>query len=423
MAPGCRVGAAMSETRLDRLVRLSTDVGQFVRVVVIGAEGSTPRGTGTEMLVFAGSLEGTIGGGALEFEAVTRARRMLELAAETGTQCSSCRGADERLVRPSKMNIVSPPLSSSPGLDHWHREIASFPLGPALGQCCGGFVRVMLERWEAGETCGLGGRVGQAGSDPLPMSWYDECGRGGRKAGQVVLAARLVLTPLVSGPQPLPVVDRDQLAALPIPVGVGRSAARMLSGERPVATTLVRGSNGVPDWLIEPADDHRHQLTIYGAGHVGRAIVRVMAELPFDIGWVDTSAERFAGAQAFGATPVIANDPAAYASAAPPRGFHLVLTYSHPLDLAICHALLARNDFAFLGLIGSATKRARFIRRLADAGVAPAAIARLTSPIGIASLAGKSPAVIAIAVAAQLVEIAEQMTQARTSEQHAGTAS
>ena len=82
------------------------------------------------------------------------------------------------------------------------------------------------------------------------------------------------------------------------------------------------------------------------------------------------------------------------------------MTYSHALDLAICHAVLRRGDFGHLGLIGSATKRARFLKRLAELGIPPAMLSRLTCPIGVPGLGGKEPSTIAISVAAQLAQLA-----------------
>ena len=85
-------------------------------------------------------------------------------------------------------------------------------------------------------------------------------------------------------------------------------------------------------------------------------------DLPFAVTWVDTSAGRFPERIPAHAKAEVAPDPAAFAGGAAADAFHLVLTYSHALDLAICHSLLRRGDFRFLGLIGSATKRARFLQ-------------------------------------------------------------
>jgi xanthine dehydrogenase accessory factor len=103
-------------------------------------------------------------------------------------------------------------------------------------------------------------------------------------------------------------------------------------------------------------------------------------------------------------TTVATADPGAVALSASDGALHLVMTYSHPLDLAICHAVLKRGNFRFLGLIGSQTKRARFIKRLRELGHGEEALSRLTCPIGIPTLPGKEPAIIAISVAAQLLQ-------------------
>jgi xanthine dehydrogenase accessory factor len=151
----------------------------------------------------------------------------------------------------------------------------------------------------------------------------------------------------------------------------------------------------------EPAPDR--QAIVYGAGHVGRALVAALAPLPFRVVWADARAGACADAPAgvdVHETPL----PEAVAEAAEPGALHVVLTHSHALDLEIVAAVTAR-EFGFCGLIGSATKRALFRRKLAERGVARGAIARLTCPIGLLGLRDKRPAVIASSVAAQLLQV------------------
>jgi len=134
--------------------------------------------------------------------------------------------------------------------------------------------------------------------------------------------------------------------------------------------------------------------------------VRVLEDLPFTVTWVDTSAGRFpAGIPPYAKAEVVA-DPAAFAGGVEADAFHIVLTYSHALDLAICLSLLERGDFRFLGLIGSATKSARFLKRLSDLGIPDGQLTRLTCPIGLPGIGGKEPTMIALSVAAQLVQLA-----------------
>lgn len=153
--------------------------------------------------------------------------------------------------------------------------------------------------------------------------------------------------------------------------------------------------------------DARPPVWIWGAGHVGRALVGVLAPLgAFDITWIDTSADRFPAQVPEGVSVVPTAEPALLMARAPKAARHFVMTYSHELDLALCHAGLTRG-FASLGLIGSATKWARFRTRLGALGHTTEAIAQITCPIGDPGL-GKHPQAIAVGVVAGLLSRAEQ---------------
>lgn len=147
-------------------------------------------------------------------------------------------------------------------------------------------------------------------------------------------------------------------------------------------------------------------LQLHGGGHVGRALVATLVSLPCTIDWIDSRPDGF--------PPVIRCGPATIrigrmdapeeaVAQAPADTRFLVMTHSHALDFAICSAILRRPDAGFIGLIGSRTKRARFISRWRAAGIGEAAIDRLTCPIGVPGVVDKRPEVIAIAVAAQLL--------------------
>jgi xanthine dehydrogenase accessory factor len=283
--------------------------GAVARVVVAGHDGSSPREPGAEMLVWADGQSGTVGGGTLEFEAVGRARALL--ARRGGT------------------------------------VVERIPLGPALGQCCGGAVSLVTHVVDA------------AALDAV--------------AGQAVVATGL-------GEMPLAV--RRMLAA-----------AR---GQGVVAAALVDG------WLVEPVAVPARQIWVWGAGHVGRALVSVLAPLPgVAVTWVDTGEARFPEVVPEGVVPVWAADVAGLVAHAPTGAEHLIVTYSHALDLELCHRLLGRG-FGFCGLIGSATKWARFRSRLAALGHSVGAIETITCPMGDVTL-GKHPQAIAVGVAVQIL--------------------
>ena len=287
--------------------------GPFLRVLVAETQGSTPREAGAAMLVGADWAEGTIGGGALEFEAMARAREIL------------ARGGPGRLER--------------------------IALGPARGQCCGGAVTLAYEALAAETVAGL-----------APGIWARPV--AGASAGEM-------------------------------PLGVRRALARVRDrGEAPAL--LIEG------WLLEAVAAPARALWIWGAGHVGRALVSVLAPLPrLAISWADSGAERFPETIPAGVTPLIAANPAELVALAPRAADHLVLTYSHALDLELCHRLLG-HGFGSLGLIGSATKWARFRARLAGLGHDSAQISRIACPIGDPTL-GKHPQAIAVGVASALI--------------------
>ncbi len=242
-----------------------------VVVEVAAARGSVPREAGTRMLVAAGEVQGTIGGGHLELRAIADARALLQ-------------GRDI----PRRQHVA---------------------LGPSLGQCCGG-------------------------------------------------ALDLQFTPLADA----------QAHTWPMPAP-------------------------------------RFTLQLYGAGHVGRAIVRLLATLPCQVQWIDERESEFPADPLPTNIQYVCVEPVqAEVAKAPPGAFYLVLTHSHDLDLALAQAILARGDFAFFGLIGSKTKRARFERRLIERGFDATTVSRMVCPIGLPGITGKAPEVIAVAVVAQLLQ-------------------
>lgn len=176
------------------------------------------------------------------------------------------------------------------------------------------------------------------------------------------------------------------------------------------ALTLLDGpldAQALADW---PQPAPLFTLQLYGAGHVGRAIVALLAGIDCRVMWIDERDEAFP-AEADAALPphierLCVEPAAAEVQAAAPGSLALIMTHSHDLDLAICDAALRSDALAWVGLIGSATKRARFERRLLDRGVAPARVAALACPIGVPGIPGKQPAVVAVAVVAQLLQVA-----------------
>ncbi len=157
------------------------------------------------------------------------------------------------------------------------------------------------------------------------------------------------------------------------------------------------------DW---PEATPRFRLQLYGAGHVGRAIVHLLAQVPCQVQWIDERESEFPPGPLPAHIEQLCVEPVqAEVALAAPGSHFLVLTHSHALDLALAEAILKRGDFAWFGLIGSATKRARFRSRLMHQGLPEALLDRMTCPIGLPGITGKEPGVIAASVVAQMLQV------------------
>ncbi|MEO8298383.1 MAG: xanthine dehydrogenase accessory protein XdhC [Burkholderiales bacterium] len=162
-----------------------------------------------------------------------------------------------------------------------------------------------------------------------------------------------------------------------------------------------------------PQPEPRFFLQLYGAGHVGRAVVRLLGDIDCEVQWIDERESEFPELALPGHIERVCVEPVeAEVAEAPPGACYLVLTHNHDLDLRITEAILRRGDFAFCGLIGSATKRARFVHRFEERSIAAAVLERLCCPIGLAGIDGKEPAVIAVAAVAQLLQLPAALQQA-----------
>jgi xanthine dehydrogenase accessory factor len=245
-------------------------------------------------------------------------------------------------------------------------------LGVERAQCCGGVVELWLERYTRAELTLLHQAMQRARRGP----------------------AVLVSTINSNG------VHREVVGQL----GAGVECDQLLQASHARALPRLQSIGAEPVRFMERLDNPLPPVWLYGAGHVGQALARILSELPLHLSWIDSRIELLPAPWSDSMQVLYRTDPVASVAAAPAGAFFLVLTHSHPLDYALCRSILERDDFAWAGLIGSASKAARFRARLARDGLGAERIARLVCPIGMIDIASKWPAAIAVGIAAQLLQ-------------------
>ena len=250
--------------------QLSQQGQAYVLVTLVGVSGSTPRNSGTKMVICKDDIYDTIGGGHLEHKAIKYAHKMLDA-----------------------------------GKDSQHLE--HFQLGSNLGQCCGGNASVLFESFAA--------------------------------------------------------------------VGVN--------------------------------------IMLFGAGHVGKALIPILAQLPCQIKWVDSRDDQFPTDVALyhNVHKVVNEDPELEVANMPENSYYIVMTHNHQMDFDISQAILKRGDFTYLGLIASDTKWRRFQQRYKHRDIDQKQVARMNCPIGLAQVGGKLPIEVAVSVAGEIINIYQKQKE------------
>ncbi|MEM8815087.1 MAG: xanthine dehydrogenase accessory protein XdhC [Pseudomonadota bacterium] len=330
---------------VEQLADLLASGERVSAVTVAGVRGSAPREVGARMLVTESEIIGTIGGGQLEHQCTRLAVEALR----------------QRL-----------PL-----------RLERFPLGASMGQCCGGIVEVMFETFDDGVPGWLRALVALKGQRTPAM------------------LVRSVTDPLRS---PL-LVTAD-------------AVFDDVSGERikertgidflaPARERLQCGTAGMQSGaLFLPVIGSDFDIALFGAGHVGSALIALLTSIDCNVRWID-SRPGFLRQRPNNVCAVESPEPALEVAAIPAGGFCLIMTHSHAVDFDVCRRALARDDLRYVGLIGSRSKRRRFEKRLSAEGLSAAQLAGLTCPIGVGGIQGKKPAEIAVAVTAELLRVYE----------------
>ena len=263
--------------KLQDIDKIKIVRSNIILATIIKAKGSVPRNENVSMVISSSKQYGTIGGGELEYQVIKESKALLN-----NLDCN--------------------------------QKIIELPLGPALGQCCGGFVKIQLSKFKNGKNL---------------LLKYD---------------------------------------------------------------------------LKEQIINQNQNLYIFGAGHVGNSLLSKLDGVGFNIFVIDSRENFISKINADYVFPILAKDHTIIIKNTPSKSYYLVLTHSHQLDLSICDSILKKNDFTFIGLIGSKTKKIRFTKRLIEIGHDKNLIDKIECPIGIQSIEGKEPDVIAISIIARLLE-------------------
>jgi xanthine dehydrogenase accessory factor len=255
--------------------------------------------------------------------------------------------------------------------------LRKFPLGTSMGQCCGGVVDILFEPIASRLPSWLRDlRALHGQREPAVIVTHL-----GGATGKCVITADDIFGDIESATPDIVTKARQGLEA-------GRTAHR------------------IDDWFFEDIVGTDLNIAVFGAGHVGSAVVQSLSALDCNVRWVDGRRNIFRSTPS-NVRAIETNDPALEVAAMPPRSCYLVMTHSHALDFDICDRILRRSDAVYCGLIGSLSKRRRFEKRFRSQGMQERDLEQLVCPIGVAGISGKKPAEIAVAASAEVLRAYE----------------
>lgn len=258
--------------------------------------------------------------------------------------------------------------------------LRSFPLGSSMGQCCGGVVEILFEPV----------------ADGMPAWLRDLAALHGQRE-PAVIATR------ISRSKPLKlIVTTEEVFG----TAVDQTDTSLATRARKILADNPVSSRDVQDFY-EPIVVPDLNIAVFGAGHVGTAVVKALSDLDCNIRWIDSRPKMFRKVPA-NVCAINAPDPALEVAAMPADSFYLVMTHSHAMDFNICDRVLRRKDARYCGLIGSLSKRRRFEKRFRQQGMSQSVIDQLICPIGVDGISGKKPAEIAVAAAAEILKIRDR---------------
>ncbi len=343
----------------------------FVLITIIATKGSTPCSNGDKIVYTSNeAVFGSIGGGNLEFKALSFAKEMLNLKNNSN-------------------------------------QLIKYPLGATLGQCCGGYVKVMFESFL---------RPNSSLKDK--DSWIEKASKLLNSSEDFVLATS---------------IDNDKNARLDkhkflftqksfysssgdkkLSQFVESHASKLLqASQSPTIVEFMDDEGLKSDICLEKvASSELLPVAIFGAGHISRALMPILINLPVKLFWIDDRQDQFD--KYLGETSqikIICDDLVASVSDLPDNIYCLVITYSHKIDFEICEKMIIQNNFSYLGMIGSSIKGKKFRDRFIQKSYSEEVVNKFTCPIGEKQKFLKSPTAIAVTIAMDLINFIENKKQ------------
>jgi xanthine dehydrogenase accessory factor len=347
----------------------------FVLLTIIATKGSTPCTNG-DKIVFTKNENsfGSIGGGNLEFKSLAFAKEMLG----------------------QKMNT---------------RQLVKYPLGATLGQCCGGYVKVLFESFiEDDEDLSHNN------------SWIEQVSMLYKKGEDFILATIIDIDKKNhSSTQKCIYTNNNFYSSIgnkKLSNFIEESASNLMqSAQSPTIVEFEDDSETKAQVLLEKVSSSEVlPVVVFGAGHISRALMPIIINLPIKLYWIDDRQEQFD--QYDGDTSqinIICDDFLTSMADLPNEIYTLVITYSHQIDFEICEKMIIQNNFSYLGMIGSSIKGRKFRDRFAQKNYSKDVIEKFTCPIGEKQKLLKSPTSIAITIAMDLINFIENKKQSELS--------
>lgn len=342
----------------QQLIKLINNDQKVVMVTVIQVKGSTPREVGAKVLITSNQLFGTIGGGNLEYQAEKIAHEILSNVSE--------RSITQR-----------------------------FSLAAGLGMCCGGTIELLFEPITTTD-----------------IQWLELWSQNSTENKSTIL-----VTDIKSSEKQKAIIliaESENQESNDVSINEIQSVINSIDKNKLNNNSILIKTNSGRVLFLEYQNQTNNNLILFGAGHVGQAIVKLMQDFDWKITWVD-SRDNCLDSKIMAQLPhqvslKITEFPVEEVIKAPPNSFYLVMTHDHSLDLKLSEQILAREDARYFGLIGSKTKRKRFEHRLKAKGLSVNTLNKMICPIGINGINSKHAAAIALSSAAQLIQLSESNT-------------